>query len=55
MIVKIKSKNCKYTLMTIVASVIPEWVDKWLKKCTCPSCEKIAWAKKGGYNARQTD
>lgn len=45
MIVKIQCKNCKHILMTIVASVIPEWVNKWINKTTCPKCDSINWRK----------
>ena len=49
MIVKIKCKNCKYKFVTIATGAIkiPEWINKWLKKCTCPSCESIDWVREG--------
>ena len=30
-------------MATIVATKIPEWINKWLKKTTCPNCKSIDW------------
>lgn len=47
MIVKIECKKCKHILATIATGLveIPEWINKWLNKTTCPKCDNIAWRK----------
>lgn len=47
MIIHFKCGTCEFELTTVLDHEIkiPNWINKWIEKTTCPNCGRITWDK----------